>query len=64
MDYLEFIARMTTHIPNKGQVTVRYLGLYAHPSSRDLYLFEDGKSYKRSFRDLAWGSTSKRISYP
>lgn len=30
MDYLEFIARTTSHIPDKGQVTVRYLGLYAN----------------------------------
>ena len=28
MDYLEFIARVTSHIPDKGQVTVRYYGLY------------------------------------
>jgi len=27
MDYLEFIARVTSHIPNKGQVMVRYYGL-------------------------------------
>jgi len=27
MDYLEFITRVTSHIPDKGQVTVRYLGL-------------------------------------
>jgi len=27
MDYLEFIARVTSHIPDKGQVTVRYFGL-------------------------------------
>jgi hypothetical protein len=27
MDYLEFIARVTSHIPDKRQVTVRYLGL-------------------------------------
>jgi len=26
-DYLKIIARMTYHIPNKGQVTVRYYGL-------------------------------------
>jgi len=26
MDYLEFIARVTSHIPDKGQVTVRYFG--------------------------------------
>jgi len=30
MDYLEFIARVTSHIPDKGQVTVRYCGLYAN----------------------------------
>ena len=30
MDYLEFIARVTSHIPNKGQVMVRYYGLYAN----------------------------------
>ena len=28
MDYLEFIARVTSHIPDKGQVMVRYFGLY------------------------------------
>ncbi len=30
LDYLEFIARTTSHIPDKGQVTVRYYGLYAN----------------------------------
>jgi ribosomal protein S27E len=30
IDYLEFIARVTSHIPDKGQVTVRYYGLYAN----------------------------------
>lgn len=30
MDYLEFIARVTSHIPDKGQVFVRYYGLYAN----------------------------------
>jgi ribosomal protein S27E len=30
MDYLEFIARVTSHIPEKSQVTVRYYGLYAN----------------------------------
>jgi hypothetical protein len=30
MDDLEFIARVTSHIPDKGQVTVRYFGLYAN----------------------------------
>jgi hypothetical protein len=30
MDYLEFIARVTSHIPDKGQVMVRDYGLYAN----------------------------------
>jgi len=30
MDYLEFIARGISHIPDKGQVTVRYFGFYAN----------------------------------
>jgi hypothetical protein len=30
MDYLEFIARVTSHIPDKDQVMVRYYGLYAN----------------------------------
>jgi hypothetical protein len=29
MDYLAFIARVTSHIPDKGQVMIRYYGLYA-----------------------------------
>jgi hypothetical protein len=28
-DYLELIARIVSHIPDKGQVTIRYFGLYA-----------------------------------
>ncbi len=30
MDYLEFVARVTSHIPEKGQMTIRYFGLYAN----------------------------------
>ena len=30
MGYLEFIARVTSHIPDKGQVMVRNYGLYAN----------------------------------
>jgi hypothetical protein len=30
MDYLEFLAGVVSHIPDKGQVTVRYYGLYAN----------------------------------
>ncbi len=30
MDYLELIARVTSHIPDKDQVIVRYYGVYAN----------------------------------
>jgi hypothetical protein len=30
MDYLDFIARVTAHIPDKGQVMIRYYGLYSN----------------------------------
>jgi hypothetical protein len=30
MDCLELIARVTSYIPDKGQVMVRYYGLYAN----------------------------------
>jgi len=30
MDYLEFIARVVSHIPDKGQVMIRYYGLYSN----------------------------------
>lgn len=30
MDYQEFVARVTSHILNKGQVMVRYYGIYAN----------------------------------
>jgi hypothetical protein len=36
MDYLEFIARVTSHIPDKGQVTIRYYGLYANAHRRKI----------------------------
>jgi hypothetical protein len=45
MDYLEFIARVTSHIPDKGQVTVRYYGLYANAHR--------GKVKKASFGPFA-----------
>ena len=30
MDYLELIARVTSHFPDKGQVMVRYYGIYGN----------------------------------
>ena len=36
MDYLDFIARVTAHIPDKGQVMIRYYGLYSNAHSSHL----------------------------
>ena len=33
--YLEFIARVTSHIPDKGQVMVRYFGSMRTPAFID-----------------------------
>jgi hypothetical protein len=30
MDYLDLIARVTIHIPHKGQLMIRYYGLYSN----------------------------------
>jgi len=46
MDYLEFIARVTSHIPDKGQVMVRYYGLYANAHR--------GKARKAGLSSLPW----------
>jgi hypothetical protein len=43
MDYLEFIARVTSHIPDKGQVTVRYIGLYANAHRGKVRKMEAGE---------------------
>jgi len=32
MDYLEFIVRVTSHIPDKGQVMIRYYGFTPMPT--------------------------------
>ena len=37
MDYLEFFARVTSHIPNKGQVMVRYYGLCSNAQSGKMH---------------------------
>jgi len=43
MDYLEFIARVTAHIPDKGQVTVRYFGLYANAHRGKMRKVKEGQ---------------------
>ncbi|MFP4082199.1 MAG: transposase [Candidatus Aminicenantes bacterium] len=43
MDYLKFIARTTSHIPDKGQVTIRYFGLYANAHRGKIRKSEQGR---------------------
>jgi len=43
MDYQEFIARVTSHIPDKGQVMVRYFGLYANAHRGKMHKREQGQ---------------------
>jgi hypothetical protein len=61
MDYLEFIARVTSHIPDKGQVMVRYYGLYAnaqlHPSPG-----VDVRGCKASALQYSWSNVSGSMS--
>jgi len=45
MDYLEFIARVTSHIPDKGQVMVRYYGLYSNAHRGKIRKREVAPSY-------------------
>ena len=51
IDYLEFIARVVSHIPDKDQVMVRYYGLYANAHRR--------KVRKASRVPLALGMTEE-----
>jgi len=53
MDYLEFIARVTSHIPDKGQVMVRYYGLYANAHR--------GKVKKASLVPVALGIVEEEL---
>jgi len=56
MDYLEFIARVTSHIPDKGQVMVRYFGLYANAHRGKV-----GKSEEDEYRLLIIEEECPRI---
>ena len=44
MDYLEFIARVTSYIPDKGQVMIQYYGLYSNAPSHPP-IIEDDPTY-------------------
>jgi len=68
MDYLEFIARVTSHIPDKGQVMVRYYGLYSNAHRGKLCkagaqpshppIIEDDPSYLLS---KGWAEMIKKV---
>ena len=66
MDYLEFIARVTSHIPNKGQVMVRYYGLYANAyrgrakkgGSSIIRVLREGN---RSFSSKGWAVLIRKV---
>jgi len=58
MDYLEFIARVTSHIPDKGQVMVRYYGLYAAARPR----LRAGRPDGGRFGLYSWGGMSGTMS--
>jgi len=53
MDDLEFIARVTSHIPDNGQVTLRYYGLYANAHR--------GKVKKASLGPLAFRMVEDKL---
>jgi hypothetical protein len=51
MDYLEFIARVTSHIPDKGQVMIRYYGLYSNAHRGKIRKAEAQPSYPLIIED-------------
>jgi len=53
MDYLEFITRVTSHIPDKGQATIRYHGLYANARFIDHLKLTFYKCCSRRVIDIA-----------
>ncbi len=68
MDYLEFIARVTSHIPDKGQVMIRYYGLYSNAHRGKMKkegknlshppIIEDETSFKPS---RGWAEMIKKV---
>jgi len=56
MDYLELIAQVTSHIPDKGQVMVSYYGLCANAHR--------GKAKKAGFVAVALGIVEKKRRLP
>ncbi len=49
MDYLEFVARVTSRIPDRGQIMVRYYGLYSNTISGSLSVTVATRSFLACF---------------
>ena len=66
MDYLELIARVTSLTPDKGQVMVRYYGLYAN-AHRGKALKSGGSAHKLSIMECSksprrgWASMIRKV---
>ena len=68
MNYLDFIARVTSHIPDKGQVIIRYYGLYSNAHRGKMRkegndpshppIIEDETSFKPS---RGWSEMIKKV---
>jgi hypothetical protein len=67
MDYLEFIARVTSHIPDKGQVMVRYYGLYANAHRGKMRKEKRGDSFRivedvlRRLPSKGWAAMIRKV---
>jgi hypothetical protein len=68
MDYLEFIARVTSHIPDKGQVMVRYYALYSNAhrgkirkSGRDEKKIQEVEEETRKPPGRGWAQMIRKV---
>lgn len=59
MNYLEFIARVTSHIPDKGQVMMRYYGLYVNAHRGKIKKASLSPSALRIVEEELWRIPSK-----
>jgi hypothetical protein len=68
MDYLEFIARVTSNVPDKGQVMVRYYGLYANAyrgkvrkAGRNPFLLRLVEQEEKSIPSKGWAAMIRKV---
>ena len=63
MDYLEFIARVTSPIPDNRQVMVRYYGLYANAHHLKLRFLAEKPPPSRVLTEVALMAAEERQEY-